>query len=166
MTDSALGQLGVDLDNTYASAGVLPFDQGVEVVTRNGKAILALAPVAFDPGGLCVIAPASAAASVSVVAITASASRIYGGRLAIAQTSVAATEYGWFHTEGNKEVEVLVAADAAPANDTKMYLNGVVVDDATASTAILGIQILGTGSAGGNTLVPAVFSNMKPHDAA
>ena len=44
MTDSALGLLGVDLDQTYSASaagnGELPFAQGEEVITKIGKAIL------------------------------------------------------------------------------------------------------------------------------
>lgn len=166
MTDSALGCLGVDLDNTYASAGELPIDQGVEIATRNGRAVLAIASGNIPAGSVSKIAPSSATASVSVVAVVASLTNVYGGLLAIPQVDVSTTRYGWFHTACNKEGKVLGASGVAPTGDEHMYAgaNGTV-DDGTASAQLLGIEVLATATSG-VTLVPAIWNNIQANDTA
>lgn len=166
MTDSALGCLGVDLDNTYSSAGELPVDQGVEVVTRNGRAILVLAGADIAAGTLSRIQPASAAASVSVVAAITTVTNLYGGLLAIPQVDVSSGRYGWFHTACNKEGKVLGASGVAPTGDEHMYFGASgTVDDGTASAQLLGIEVLATATSG-VTLVPAIWNNIQANDTA
>lgn len=147
MADSALNLLGVGLSTTYASAGELPHQQGLEVATQDGKAILALAASGTPRGSVVVIAPASGSATASAVALLFSAGNAYDGRLAIAQTSVASAAYGWFHTEKNKDGHVLASAGTGPAS-TRIYVGDTgVVDDATASAAVDGLFIQSTASA-------------------
>jgi voltage-gated potassium channel Kch len=164
MADSALNLLGVDLSTTYTSAGELPHGQGIEVATRDGKAILALAASTVVAGSVVVIAPASASATVSAVALLLSAGNDRDGRLAIAQTSVASAQYGWFHTEKNRDGHVLASAGVGPAT-VRVYVNDTgIVDDATASSAIDGLFIQSTASAA-SEVVAATWGNLQITEA-
>jgi hypothetical protein len=159
MADTALHLLGVDLDNVYTSAGELPHAQGVEVVTQNGRAILARAASGVAQFSLVVLAPSSANASASTVALLGSTGNATQGRLAIAQTSVTSAGYGWFHTEINRDGKVL-ALDACLPN-VRLYTTatGGAVDDATVSAGpIQGLFIKATAS--GTTAIPCVANNM------
>lgn len=142
MTDSALNQLGVDLDNTYTSAGELPYAQGEPVATKNGKAILGRATSGIAQYSLVVYAPSSAAASASVDIKLASATNVSGALLAVAQTSIASAQYGWVHIECHKEgrVRCAVAETGVPLFLTT---TGGQVDDAvTSGKALQGLWIL------------------------
>lgn len=164
MSDSALNLLGVGLDNTYTSAGELPHQQGIEVATQDGKAILALAASTVATGSIVVIAPASASATASAVALLLSAGNDRDGRLAIAQTSVASAMYGWFHTEKNKDGHVLASAGVGPAT-VRVYVNDTgIIDDATVSSAIDGIHIHSTASAA-SEVVAATWANLHISEA-
>lgn len=164
MADTAINQLGVDLDETYASAGALPHAQGVEVATKDGKAVLALAASTVVTGSIVVLAPASASADSSCVALLLSAGNDRDGRLAIAQVSVASAAYGWFHTEKNRDGHVLASAGVGPAT-VRVYVNDTgIVDDATASSAIDGLYIQSTASAAAE-VVGATWANLHISEA-
>jgi len=145
--DSALGVLGVDLDRVDASA---LHDPGLAVDTINGRAVYAKANASTGVGSFVQIAPASAAASVSVVATLVSTGNLNSapGAFAFSQSSIAAASYGWFYTEGRRAVKVKVAAGCAPL--VPLYTTGTagVLDDATVSTGrIQGVRILTSASA-------------------
>lgn len=160
MADSALHLLGVDLDETYSSAGDLPHSQGVEVATQEGKAILAKAASTVAAGSMVVVSLSSASTDASCVALLLSAGNMYRGRLAVAQVSVASAAYGWYHTEKNKNGHVLASAGVGPGN-VRIYVNDTgIVDDATASAAIEGIHIHSTASAA-SELVAATWANLN-----
>jgi hypothetical protein len=164
MTDSALNLLGVDLDNTYTSAGELPHAQGMEVATQDGKAVLAFAASTVVTGSMVVLGQSSASAQASCIALLLSAGNAYNGRLAVAQTSVASASYGWFHTEKNKDGHVLASAGVGPAN-LRIYVGDTgIVDDATASLAIDGISIKSTASAA-SEVVGAAWANLHISEA-
>ena len=142
MTDSAVGVLGVDLDNTYSSAGALPFAQGEPVATKNGRAILGRAVSGIAQYSLVAYAPSSAGASASVDVFLASAANVSGTLLAVAQTSVNSAEYGWFHIESHKEGRIRcgVAETGVPLFLTT---TGGQIDDALVSgKALAGLWIL------------------------
>lgn len=142
MTDSALNQLGVDLDNTYTSAGELPFAQGEPIATKNGRAILGRAVSGIATYSLVVYAPSSAAASASVDIQLASATNVSGALLAVAQTSIASGNYGWVHIEAHKEGRIRCGAAEV---GVPLYLTttGGQVDDAvTSGKALQGLWIL------------------------
>lgn len=164
MADSALYLLGVDLDETYSSAGELPHAQGTEVATQDGKAVLAFAASTVATGSIVVLSPASASATASCVALLLSAGNDRDGRLAIAQTSVASARYGWFHTEKNKDGHVLASAGCSPAT-VRVYVNDTgIVDDATVSSAIDGLFIQSTASAAAE-VVAATWANLHISEA-
>lgn len=146
MTDSAY-VLGVDLDQTYSASaagnGELPFAQGEEVITKNGKAILAKANLAIPQYSLVMYGPSSAAASASTICVLASLTNATAGRLyAVAQTSIAASEYGWVHTECNKEGRILCNT-ADTGVPLFLVASGGQVDDAvTSGKALTGLFIL------------------------
>lgn len=142
MTDSALNQLGVDLDNTYSSAGELPYAQGEAVATKNGRVILGRAVSGIATYSLVVYAPSSAGASASVDIQLASATNVSGALLAVAQTSIASGYYGWVHIDSNKEGRIRCAA---AETGVPLYLTttGGQVDDAvTSGKALQGLWIL------------------------
>jgi voltage-gated potassium channel Kch len=164
MADSALHLLGVDLSATYASAGELPHQQGTEVATQDGKAVLAFAASTVVQGSVVVLAPSSGSAEASCVALLLSAGNDRDGRLAIAQRSVASAAYGWFHTEKNKNGRVLASAGTGPAS-VRIYVNDTgIVDDATASAAIDGLFIQSTASAAAEA-VGATWANLHISEA-
>ena len=150
MSDSALGLLGVDLDNVYASAEDLPHAQGIPVDTAYGQAVLVKAGSAIAQYNLVVYAPSSAAASASIEAFPASLTNVSGRLFAVAQTSIAKGSYGWVHTEMNKSGRITcnVAETGVP-----LYLVGTgghVDDAATSGKALQNLWILesvGSGSA-------------------
>lgn len=164
MADSALYLAGVALSTTYTSAGELPHAQGQEVATQDGKAVLAFAASTVATGSIVVLAPASASAEASCVALLLSAGNDRDGRLAIAQTSVASATYGWFHTEKNKNGHVLASAGVGPAT-VRVYVNDTgIVDDATVSSAIDGLYIQSTASAAAE-VVAATWANLHISEA-
>jgi hypothetical protein len=131
--DSALHVLGVDLDANDASA---QHDQGIEVVTQDGRAIYAKAA-------------ANAGATVSGIATLQSTGTINtAGVWAVAQASVSSGNFGWFYTEGRRDCVLRVAAACQP--NVPLYTTGTagVVDDATVSTAgLMNLRILTSASA-------------------
>ncbi len=144
--DSALHVLGVDLDANDASA---QHDQGIEVVTQDGRAIYAKAASHCVPGHLVKVAPSSAGATVSVLATLQSTGTINtAGVWAVAQASVSSGNFGWFYTEGRRDCVVKVAAGCQPNVQLYTTTTGGVVDDATVSTAgLMNIRILTSASA-------------------
>lgn len=164
MADHPLNLLGVDLSATYTSAGELPHAQGIAVATKDGKAVLALAASGTARGSIVVLAPSSASAEASCVALLLSAGNDRDGRLAIAQTSVASAQYGWFHTEKNKDGRVLASAGVSPAT-VRVYVNDTgIVDDATVSSAIDGLFIQSTASAA-SEVVAATWAGLHISEA-
>src|SRR3990167_1071067 len=161
MTDSALNLLGVDLDVTYTSTDQLPaaVEVGTEVVPRNGRAILAKAVSGTPQFSLVVIELASAQASTSCHALLASTGNCTNGRLAIAQTSVGSAEWGWFHTEINKEGRVNAATACQPNVRLYVTTTGGVVDDATVSAGPIQGLFIKT-SATSASAPPCVANNM------
>lgn len=160
MTDTALGCLGVDLDQTYTSAGELPIEQGTEVVTRNGKAILVRAASGIAANNMVVYGPSSAQASASTDAFPASTTNLGGRALGIAQTSIASGSYGWIHTEGVREMKVLASAGTLP--NVPLYTTGTagVVDDATVTAGYLqGLYLLQTASTGATSAVQCILKH-------
>lgn len=157
MTDSAY-VLGVNLTQTYSSAGDLPFSQGEEVLTKNGRALLARAVSGTPTGSLVVYTPASSQASASVDIFLASVANISGKLVAVAMTSIASAEYGWVHTECNKEGKV----NCGPAETgVPLFLTttGGRVDDAvTSGKALTGLHIL--ASVASASTPPAIWSNI------
>jgi hypothetical protein len=142
MTDHALGLLGVDLDAVYTSVGELPHAQGIPVNTANGRVVLVKAGSAITQFALCVYAPSSAGASVSVDAFMASLTNVTSRLFAVAQTSIAMSSYGWLHIDCHKEGRVLcnTAETGVP-----LFLLGSAgqVDDAVVSgKALEGLIIL------------------------
>lgn len=131
MTDSAY-TLGVDLDQTYSSAGELPFAQGEPVRTKNGVAVLVQAQSAISQYNLVVYAPSSAGASASIDAFPASLTNVSGRLFAVAQTSIAKSAYGWVHTECHKEGRI---TGGVLETGVSLYLTatGGQVDDAVTS---------------------------------
>ena len=155
--DSALGVLGVDLDRVDTSA---LHEQGARIDTQNGRAVYAKAIASTGVGSLVLVAPSSAGAAVSVQATLVSTANVNSapGFLAFSNASIAAASYGWFYTEGNRDVRVKVAAAAAPLVPLYTTGTGGVLDDATVSTGrIQGVRILEAASAGGGSAQPAVF---------
>ena len=141
MTDSAY-LLGVDIDQTYTSAGDLPFAQGDPVDTKNGRVILGRATSGIAQFSLVVYQPSSAAASASVDLFLASVANATGSQYAVAQTSISSAEYGWVHIESHKEGRVRcgVAETGVPLFLTT---TGGLVDDAVVSgLALTGLKIL------------------------
>lgn len=158
MTDSAVGILGVDLDNTYTSAGELPFPQGEEVVTKNGRALIARAVSGIAAYSLVVYQPSSAQASASVDCFLASVANVSGKLIGVAMTSISSAQYGWIHTECNKEGKVRCGA---AETGVPLYLTatgGQVDDAATSGKALTGIHIL--ASVGSASTPPAIWSNV------
>lgn len=158
--DSAIGVLGVDLDRADVSS---EHYAGLEVNTQHGRAIYARALAAAVPeGSLVGIAPSSAGATLSVVATLVSTGNLLNAQtLAISNTSVAVSSYGWFYTQSRNPngVELRVATGCEP--NVKLYTTatGGVVDDATISTGFLvGLTVL--ASAASASTVPAVFHNI------
>lgn len=159
MTDSALGLLGVDLDNVYTSAGELPHQQGAPVRTKNGVAVLVKAGSAIPQYSLVVYSPSSAAASASVVAFPASLTNVSTRLFAVAQTSIAKDSYGWVHTECEKEGRIL--CNTAEMG-TVLYLlgSGGQVDDAvTSGKALQNLWILASVAAS-LSAPPAIWRNI------
>jgi len=157
MTDSAY-TLGVDLDNTYTSAGDLPFAQGERVRTKNGEALLVRAVSGIAAFSLVVFTPASAQGSASVDCFLASVANITGKLVGVAMTSIASAEYGWIHTECNKEGKIRCAA-AETGVPLFLTATGGVVDDAvTSGKALMGLFIL--ASVASASTPPAIWSNI------
>ena len=161
-TDSALGCLGIATDRTDTSA---EHDQGLEVVTQDGRAVYARAAAATPAGSLVRVAPSSATANGSTVATLVSTGTINtGGVLAVANVSVAVSSYGWFYTESRNPgagLEIRVATACQP--NVPLYTTGTggVVDDATVSGGnLLGIKVL--ESAASASTVPAIFHDIVP----
>lgn len=158
MTDSALGLLGVDLDNVYTSAGELPYPQGEPVRTKNGAAVLVKAGSAIAQYNLVAYSPSSAAASASVVAFPASLNNVSGKLFAVAQTSIASGSYGWVHTECEKEGRI--NAGVAETN-VPLYLNntaGLVDDAAVSGKALQNLWILASVASASSP--PAIWRNI------
>lgn len=140
MADSALNQLGVDLDRVDTSA---QFDQGTEVNTRYGKAVYVKAMSAISQYDAVVYGPSSAAASASIDAFPASTGNLGGRSLGVAQTSIAVSSFGWIHTEIEKSGRVNVNTGCEP--NVPLYTTGTggVLDDATVSAGqVMGIFVL------------------------
>lgn len=158
MTDSALGSLGVDLDNTYTSAGELPFAQGEPVRTKNGVAFLGRAVSGIAAGSLVVYQPASAQASASVDLFLASVANVSGKLLGVAMTSIASAQYGWVHTECQKEGKVRCAV-AETGVPLFLTTTGGLVDDAvTSGKALTGLHIL--ASVASASTPPAIWRDI------
>lgn len=158
MSDSALGQLGVDLDANDVSA---LYGQGTEVDTQFGRALYAKALANTPAYSLCVLAPSSAAASASVEALLVSTGNVNSapGCLAINQADVSADQFGWFYTEMNKSGRVKTLVGCEPL--VPLYTTGTAgaVDDTVVSAGrIEGLRIL--TSATSASAPPAVFHNM------
>ena len=153
--DSALYALGVDLDRVDLSTS---YDQGVAVDTQNGRAFYAKALASTGVGSLCLVAPSTAAASVSVFATLVSTTNIASapGFLAFSQSSIAANSYGWFYTEGRRGSKVKVATGCDPVLPLYTTGTGGVLDDTTVSTGrVQNVSILLTAAAA--TASPGVF---------
>lgn len=155
--DSALGILGVKLNADDASA---QFDQGVEIKTQDGRAIYAKAAANCVPGHVVKVAPSSAGATMSAVAVLQSTGTLNtAGVWAVAQATVSANNYGWFYTEGTRDCVVKVAAACQP--NVPLYTTGTagVLDDGTVSTAgLMNIRILTSASAASSP--PGVFHDI------
>lgn len=158
MTDSALGQLGVRVDTTYVSVGELPYAQGECVRTRNGTAFIGRAVSGIAAGSLVVYAPSSSQASASVDLFLASVANVTAGLMGVAITSIASAEYGWVHTECNKEGKI--RCNPAQTN-VHLFLTttGGLVDDAVVSAlALTGLRIL--ASVASASTPPAIWNNI------
>lgn len=158
MADSALGSLGVDLTNTYTSAGELPFAQGEIVRTKNGEAFLGRAVSGIAAYSLVVFQPASAQASASVDIFLASVANVSGKLIGVAMTSISSAQYGWVHTECTKEGKIRcgIAETGVPLFLTT---TGGLVDDAvTSGKALTGLAIL--ASAASASTPPAIWRNI------
>lgn len=142
MTDSALGVLGVDLDNTYSSADQLPFAQGEPVDTKNGRAILVQAQSAITAFDLVVYAPSSAAASASIDAFPASLTNVSGRLFAVAQTAIGKSAYGWVHIQSHKEGRVRATTMETGVVPCLTATGGVIDDAGTSGKQLAGIWIL------------------------
>lgn len=155
--DSALHVLGVDLDANDTSA---LHDQGIEVVTQDGRAIYAKAASNTVPGHLVKVAPSSATATLSAVATLQSTALLNtAGVWAVAQASISSGNYGWFYTEGRRDCVVKVAAACQPNVPLYTTATAGVVDDATVSTAgLMNIRILTSASAASSP--PGVFHDI------
>ena len=159
MTDSALGALGVDLDTVYASGEALPYPQGEPVRTKNGAAVLVRAGSAISQYALVVYAPASAAGSASVDAFMASLTNVTGKLFAVSQVSIAKGDYGWVHTECEKEGRVL----SNPAETgVPLFLLGSAgqVDDAVVSGKALTNLFILASVAASVSAPPAIWRNI------
>jgi len=157
-SDTAIGVLGVATTRADTTA---QHDPGLEVKTLDGKAIYARAIAANPAGSLCVLAPSSATASVSVVATLVSTANVNSapGVLAINQVSVAASSWGWYYTEAIRRANVRVATGCEPLVPLYTTGTGGVVDDAVVSTGrIEGLRVM--ESAASASAPPAVFHNM------
>jgi hypothetical protein len=132
MSDTAVGQLGVSLVNTYTSADQLPHAQGTIVDTANGRAILVQAQSAISQYNLCVYAPSSAAASASIDAYPASLTNVSGKLFAVCLTSIAKSSYGWLHIECHKEGRI-TATTMEMGVVPCLTATGGVIDDAGTS---------------------------------
>ena len=158
MTDSALGQLGVDLDATYTSAGELPYPQGEVVRTKNGAAFIGRAVSGVAAYSLVFYTPASAQASASVDLFLASVANVSGKLAGVAMTSIASAQYGWVHTECNKEGKVRCAA-AETGVPLFLTTTGGQVDDAvTSGKALIGLHILASVTSASTP--PAIWRNI------
>lgn len=158
MTDSAVGVLGVNLTTTYASAGDLPFPQGEVVRTKNGAAFIGRAVSGIASFSLVVYTPASAQASASVDLFLASVTNVSGKLIGVAMTSIASAEYGWVHTECNKEGKVRCAV-AETGVPLFLTTTGGQVDDAvTSGKALAGLHIL--ASVASASTPPAIWRNI------
>ncbi len=142
MTDTATGQLGVDLDNVYTSADQLPHAQGTIVDTTNGRVILVQAQSAIPQYALCVYAPASPGASASVDAYPASLTNVSGRLFAVAQTSIAKSSYGWLHIECHKEGRVTAGVMETGVIPYLTGTGGVIDDAVTSGKALANLWIL------------------------
>src|SRR5690348_4724506 len=142
MADSALNQLGVDLTNVYASGSDLPYPQGECVRTKNGAAILVKAGSAITPFDLCVYAPPTAGASASVEAFPASLTNVTGKLFAVTQVSIAKGDYGWIHTECNKEGRVRSTVAETGVIPCLTGTGGVIDDAGTSGKQLQGLWIL------------------------
>ena len=164
MTDSALGLLGVDLDQTYSASaagnGELPYAQGERVRTKNGEAVLVKAGIAIPQYSLVMFGPSSAAASASTVCVLASLTNATSGRLyAVAQTSIALSEYGWVHTESNKEGRILCNTAETGVPLFLLGSGGQVDDAVTSGKALTNLFILASVAASVSA-PPAIWSNI------
>jgi hypothetical protein len=158
MTDSAY-VLGVAITQTYVSAGDLPFAQGEEVRSKNGAVILGRAVSGIATGSLVCYTPSSSTASASVDLFLASVANATGKLFAVALTSINSAEYGWVHTECNKEGKVRsgVAETGVPLFLTT---TGGLVDDAvTSGKALTGLFIL--ASVASASTPAAIWSNIS-----
>ena len=164
MTDSALGLLGVDLDQTYSASaagnGDLPYAQGEAVRTKNGEAVLVKAGIAIPQYSLVRYAPSSANASASTICVLASLTNATaGGLYAVAQTSIAVSEYGWVHSECQKEGRVLCNT-AETGVPLFLVASGGQVDDAVTSGKALTNLFILASVATSVSAPPAVWRNI------
>ena len=158
MTDSALGSLGVDLTNTYTSAGELPFAQGEPVRTKNGVAFLGRAVSGIAAFSLVCYTPASAQASASVDFFLASVANVSGKLMGVAMTSISSAQYGWVHTECNKEGKVRCAVSETGVPLFLTTTGGLVDDAVTSGKALTGLHIL--ASVGSASTPPAIWRDI------
>ncbi len=159
-SDSSLGCLGVATDRTDTSS---LHDEGLEVVTQDGRAIYAQAAAATPAGSLVKVAPSSATATVSAVATLVSTGNINtGGIFAVSNVSVAVNSFGWFYTESRNPgagLELRVAAACEPNVRLYTTATGGVVDDASVTAGqLLGLRVL--ESAASASTVPAIFHDI------
>ncbi len=158
MTDSALGQLGVALTTTYTSAGELPYPQGEVVRTKNGAAFIGRAVSGIAAYSLVVYTPSSAQASASVDVFLASVANISGKLVGVAMTSISSAQYGWIHTECQKEGKVR-CNPAETGVPLFLTTTGGLVDDAvTSGKALIGLHIL--ASVASASTPPAIWRNI------
>jgi len=158
MTDSAFSLLGVDVTATYTSAGELPHPQGECVRTKNGTAFIGRAVSGIAAGSLVLYAPASAQASASIDLFLASVANVSAGLLAVAMTSISSAQYGWVHTECNKEGKIRCAV-AETGVPLFLTATGGLVDDAvTSGKALTGLRIL--ASVASASTPPAIWNNI------
>lgn len=142
MTDTATGQLGVDLDFMYLSADALPHAQGTIVDTANGRVVLVQAQSTIPQYALCVYAPSSAAASASIDAYPASLTNVSGRLFAVAQTSIAKSAYGWLHIECHKEGRVNATTMEMGIVPCLTGTGGVIDDAGTSGKQLANLWIL------------------------
>ncbi len=153
--DTAIGVLGVDLDGTEVSA---EHDQGLQVNTRDGRAVYAKALLSAAPGALCLISPTSGGQSVLATLVSTGNIASAPGFLAINQVPVSTSAWGWFYTEHiYGRVKTLIAAH--PYVPLYTTATGGVVDDTTVSTGrIQGLMI--HTSATSASAPPGTWRNM------
>jgi len=141
MSDTATGQLGVNVGATYLSADNLPHAQGTVIHTVNGRVVLVQAQSAITQYNLCVYAPSSAGASASIDAYPASLTNVSGRLFAVAQTSIAKSAYGWLHIECRKEGRITATAMETGVIPCLTATGGVIDDAGTSGKQLTNLWV-------------------------